>query len=47
MHKHGFNTKITVEKITTYLPNAEMFRHKLPALPKQYGDDEEKKNLNE
>jgi hypothetical protein len=23
-----------------------MFRHKLPALPKQYGDDEEKKNLN-
>jgi hypothetical protein len=27
-------------------PNAEMFRHKLPALPKQYGDEEEKKNLN-
>jgi len=23
-----------------------MFRHKLPALPKQHGDDEEKKNLN-
>jgi len=23
-----------------------MFRHKLPALPKQYGDEEEKKNLN-
>jgi hypothetical protein len=23
-----------------------MFRHKLPALPKQYGDDEEKKNMN-
>jgi hypothetical protein len=29
-----------------YLPNAQMFRHKLPALPKQYGEDEKKKNLN-
>lgn len=35
-----------IEKITIYLPNTEMFRHKLPALPKQYGDDEEKESLN-
>jgi hypothetical protein len=46
IYAHASNVKITVEKVTIYLPNAEMFRHKLPALPKQYGDEEEKKNLN-
>ena len=44
---YNCNTKITEEKIAIYLPNVEMFGHKLPALPKQYGEKEEKKNLNE